>query len=178
MHSISRGLVRLLTMVLLAQFAHSQSGTTTATTDPAELQARQQAAMEMLHAMEPPEQFEERIRSFIVPVLAQMNAEQAKRGRKFSLDPQRMQRVMMEAMPYEEYVALLAEAYAKRLTLDELGQITSFYKSPAGQKFLLAEQQVFPETTVAMMPTMLSRIEKAMEKERLATPEPTRPTQQ
>lgn len=167
----------VLALVLLAQFAHAQSGTTTAALDPAELRARRQAATEMVRAKEPPEQFEERIRSFMGPVIAQMNAEMAKRGHKVSLDPQRMQRVIMEAMPYEEYVALLAEAYAKRLTLDELGQITSFYKSAAGQKLLLAEQQVFVETTVAMMPTMLSRIDKAMEKERLAIPERTRPPQ-
>src|SRR5687767_5223454 len=105
MHWITCGLFRMLTLALLAQFAHSQSGTTTAAPDPAELQARQQSAIEMVHAMQPPEQFEERIRSFMGPVLAQITAEEVKRGHKTPADyAQRLQRVLTEAMPYEELV--------------------------------------------------------------------------
>jgi hypothetical protein len=122
--------------------------------------------------MHPPESFEERIRLALGPMLTNMMTQ---RGEKLPPDyAQKMQRVLREAMPYTELASLMADAYAKRLTLDELGQITSFYKSQAGQKLISIEPQVSGEMMQTVMGSMLPRMKQAMEKEGLLSPEHNR----
>jgi hypothetical protein len=162
----------LIVMCLRSTAAQAQGTGTAPNIDAAELQTRRQAAMEMVREMQSREHFEERIRLTLGSVVARMASVRSKHGEKLPPDyAQRMQRAMAEAMPYDEFVSLTADAYAKRLTLDEIGQITSFYKSTAGQKLTSVEPQVVAEITQTMMTTKLSRIEQAMKKEGLMPPE-------
>ncbi|HMI96712.1 MAG TPA: DUF2059 domain-containing protein [Micropepsaceae bacterium] len=57
--------------------------------------------------------------------------------------------IMMQVMnaKMEEFLNLSAQIYARRFTADEMRQVSNFYRTPAGDKFLQKQPEVFREAT-------------------------------
>lgn len=76
---------------------------------------------------------------------------------------------MFKQMPYDEMMSATAEIYRKHFTSRDIGALVSFYRSPAGQKFLNEMPSLMQESMRAggdimskRMPELLNGVEEKM----------------
>ena len=63
----------------------------------------------------------------------------------------------------ESFVGIMARAYARNFTLDEIKATTAFYVSPAGKKTLTVMPKMMQETMPEMMAIIAPRMSEIME---------------
>ena len=75
------------------------------------------------------------------PLIARGNA-------KLEADFDALMPIMMQGMSaqLDKFLDQGAQIYAKHFTADEIRQVTNFYRSPAGEKFLRKQPEVVQET--------------------------------
>jgi hypothetical protein len=78
--------------------------------------------------------------------------------------------VMREILSYDEMMDLTAGVWMKRFTVDELKALVRFYESPLGRKLAKKQPEIARDSMGTMMPLILQRMPKVMEKLRIAEP--------
>ena len=71
---------------------------------------------------------------------------------------------VMEVMPYDELVDWSADFYQSRFSLEELAELTKFYKTPIGQKMSRLVPEIGAEIGKLMARVLPERLPKAMKK--------------
>lgn len=139
------GRVGVLAVVMTALLLAWPIGVRAQTGD-AERQARLAAALELMEAAGSAKQFEQ-----VMPLLASSMTQTFTALRPQSA--REIREVMAEVVKRfsnrkQEMIDKIAEMYAVELTVDELKELTRFYTSPVGAKFIAIQPKVAQQTMV------------------------------
>ena len=113
----------------------------------------------------PKEQFEKSMAA-VFGQMQEATEEQAKAAGK-AVPPDfatRMGGAMREIISYDEMMDLVAGVWMKHFSVDELKALVRFYESPVGRKLAGKQPEIARDTMGTMMPLIMQRVPKVMEK--------------
>jgi hypothetical protein len=126
-------------------------------------EAEKKAALELIHQVIPQETYASMIEQMTTQMLQVMP-----QARVSPDAGDKMKKVVLEALPYEELVGWSADIYAQKFTLDELKQLSAFYKTPVGKKAARLMPELSAEAMKSAMPSTMTRMPALLQKYGLA----------
>lgn len=100
----------------------------------------------------------EKIRSHPTATAEQKAAQLAKLESSSPMILQELQAIMSDPGFNDEIEAMAAASYAKHYSVDEIKQLTAFYKSPVGLKMLSVTPQIAQESMLSMQKILMPRV--------------------
>lgn len=73
-------------------------------------------------------------------------------------------KIMLEVLPYEEMLQISAKAYGSRFSAKELGDVIAFYKTPTGSKLVKALPDITAQVSTEVQAVVPGRLQAALKK--------------
>ena len=134
----------------------------------ADLEARRQAVLALVHEITPREMFDRMMTQMLEGASRQMQAQMQSEGTALPPDFEvKMKRVVTSVVTYDEMMQWSADIYSKRFTLDEIQQMRNFYHTPLGEKITRQMPEIMNDVMVKVTQTITTRMPEALKREGL-----------
>lgn len=117
--------------------------------------------MELVQMVTPRETYQ----AMLAQLTKQMLGSMQQSGAKPPPDAEnKMNKAILEAVPYDDLTAWTVEIYGSRFSTDEIRQLIGFYKTPTGKKAARLLPEISGEVGKKMGPILMQRLPAAMKK--------------
>jgi uncharacterized protein len=122
-------------------------------------------ASKLARTQMPKAQFDKSMAAMFAQMQAGMEDQAKAAGRPMPPDfAARMTEAMHDLVPYDEMMDLVAGVWMKHFSVEEMKALVRFYESPLGRKLAEEQPEVARDTMGVMMPMIMERMPKVMEK--------------